>query len=114
MPGDFSSAIDDSTEELPMPTYDYAVILADGSLGEPFEVFQSIKDPPLTRHPETGEPVKRLVSAPGLALKHSEASEKTRLSDKNLDRLGFTKYQKSGDGTWDKTAGQGPDSITRD
>ena len=97
-----------------MPTYDYAVILPDGTLGEPFEVFQSIKDEPLTTHPETGEPVKRLVSAPGLALTHSESNEKTRLSDKNLARLGFTKYQKSGDGTWDKTAGKGPDSITRD
>ncbi|MEC8319989.1 MAG: zinc ribbon domain-containing protein [Planctomycetota bacterium] len=97
-----------------MPTYDYAVIKPDGSLGERFEVFQSMSDAPLTTHPETGEPVKRLVSAPGLALKHSDANDKSKLSDANLDRLGFTKYQRSGDNTWDKTAGSGPDSITRD
>lgn len=97
-----------------MPTYDYAVIKPDGTLGERFEVFQAMSDKPLTKHPETGEPVKRMVSAPGLALKHSEAGEKSKLSDSNLDRLGFTKYQKSGDGTWDKTAGKGPKSITRD
>ena len=97
-----------------MPTYDYAVINQDGTLGERFEVFQSMSAEPLVKHPETGEPVKRLVSAPGLALNHSDASDKTKLSDSNLDRLGFTKYQRSGDDTWDKTAGKGPDSISRD
>lgn len=97
-----------------MPTYDYAVINQDGTLGERFEVFQSMSAEPLVKHPETGEPVKRMVSAPGLALNHSDASDKTKLSDSNLDRLGFTKYQRSGDDTWDKTAGKGPDSISRD
>lgn len=97
-----------------MPTYDYAVIKPDGTLGESFEVFQSMSAPPLEKHPETGEPVKRLVSAPGLALKHSDANDKSKMSDSNLDRLGFTKYQRSGDNTWDKTAGNGPDSISRD
>ncbi len=97
-----------------MPTYDYAVINQDGTLGERFEVFQSMSADPLVKHPETGEPVKRMVSAPGLALNHSDASDKTKLSDSNLDRLGFTKYQRSGDDTWDKTAGKGPDSISRD
>ena len=97
-----------------MPTYDYAVIKPDGSLGERFEVFQPMSADPLKKHPETGEPVKRMISAPGLALNHSDASDKTKLSDSNLDRLGFTKYQRSGDNTWDKTAGKGPDSINRD
>jgi hypothetical protein len=31
------------------------------------------------------------------------------LSNKNLDRLGFTKYEKAGDGVYEKKAGQGPD-----
>ena len=97
-----------------MPTYDYAVIKPDGTLGERFEVFQSMSDKPLEKHPETGEPVKRMISAPGLALNHSDASDKSKLSDANLDRLGFTKYQRSGDNTWDKTAGKGPGSISRD
>ena len=97
-----------------MPTYEYAIIKPDGTLGEPFEVFQAMSAPHLKKHPETGEPVKRLVSAPGLALNHSDASDKSKLSDANLDRLGFTKYQRSGDNTWDKTAGKGPGSISRD
>ena len=97
-----------------MPTYEYAIIKPDGTLGEPFEVFQPMSAPHLKKRPETGEPVKRLVSAPGLALNHSDASDKSKLSDANLDRLGFTKYQRSGDNTWDKTAGKGPGSISRD
>ena len=47
-----------------MPTYAYAVIKPDGTDGDPFEVFQRITDEPLTKHPETGEPVRRLVVAP--------------------------------------------------
>lgn len=27
-----------------------------------FEVVQSMKDPPLSRHPDTGEPVRRVIS----------------------------------------------------
>lgn len=97
-----------------MPIYEYQVVNPDGTLGERFEVMQNMSEDALTRHPETGEPVRRIISAPALPLQHGEASEKAKLSDKNLDRLGFTKYQKSGEGTWEKRAGKGPDSITRD
>ena len=45
---------------------------------------------------------------------HSDASDKRKVSDSNLDRLGFTKYQKVGDGTYEKTAGAGPKVIKRD
>ena len=97
-----------------MPTYEYVIINEDGSEGERFEVIQSMKDDALTTHPETDQPVKRVIAVPSLSLKHSDASDKTKLSDKNLDRLGFTKYQKSDEGTWEKRAGEGPDSISRD
>lgn len=100
--------------EVPMPIYEYAIIHPDGSLGERFEIMQSMSDDALTTHPESGKPIKRLISSPSLNLQHGEATEKSKLSDKNLDRLGFTKYQKSGDNTWEKRAGKGPDSITRD
>ena len=40
-----------------MPTYVYR--REDGSQ---FEVFQAISDPPLTEDPETGQPVKRVIS----------------------------------------------------
>ena len=97
-----------------MPIYEYAFLNDDGSLGDRFELVQSMKDDALTHHPESGKLIKRLISIPGLATKHSDASDKAKLSDANLDRLGFTKYEKSGDGTWDKRTGDGPKSISRD
>jgi len=91
-----------------MPTYAYAVIKPDGSDGDPFEVFQRITDEPLTKHPETGEPVRRLVVAPQVQTQ----TDKGRFSKKNLDRLGFTRYERKGSGYYERTAGnQGPDSI---
>ena len=91
-----------------MPTYAYAVIKPDGSDGEPFEVVQRITDEPLTKHPETGEPVRRLVVAPQVQTQ----TDKGRFSKKNLDRLGFTRYERKGSGYYERTAGnQGPDSI---
>ena len=94
-----------------MPTYVYRIINEDGSEGETFEVFQKMSDPPLTEHPETGEPVRRVIQAPNIAGKWSEAGTKKMLSDSNLDRLGFTKYQKMGQGQYEKRAGAGPQSI---
>ena len=92
-----------------MPTYAYAVIKPDGTDGDPFEVFQRITDEPLTKHPETGEPVRRLVVAPQVQTQ----TDKGRFSKKNLDRLGFTRYERKGSGYYERTAGnQGPDSIT--
>ncbi|MCA9312013.1 MAG: hypothetical protein KDA21_12450 [Phycisphaerales bacterium] len=96
-----------------MPTYVYQVITDDDS-GEVFEVVQSMKDAPLTEHPETGAPVRKLIQAPLIGGRHSEAGDKRKISDGNLDRLGFTKYVKSGDGTYEKTAGKGPKTIQRD
>ncbi|HAW95079.1 MAG TPA: FmdB family transcriptional regulator, partial [Phycisphaerales bacterium] len=55
-----------------MPTYVYAVILEDGSNGEHFEVVQPMSDDALTKHPETGEPVRRVPVAPNLPLSHSD------------------------------------------
>jgi hypothetical protein len=34
--------------------------------------------------------------------------------DNRLEKLGFTKYVKRGDGSYEKRAGQGPDVISRD
>ncbi len=91
-----------------MPTYVYQVIEDDGSGGEIFEVFQKMSEPALTKHPETGQPVKRLIQPPNIGTKGG------MLSDKNLDRLGFTKYQNAGGGHFEKRAGTGPDVISAD
>ncbi|MHC4428599.1 MAG: FmdB family zinc ribbon protein [Planctomycetota bacterium] len=97
-----------------MPTYVYQVITDDGSEGEIFEVVQKMSDPPLETHPETGVPVRRIIQAPNIAGRWSESGTKQMLSDKNLDRLGFTKYQKTSDGNYEKRAGKGPSTISPD
>ena len=94
-----------------MPTYVYQVITEDGSEGEVFEVVQKMAEEPLTAHPETGQPVRRVIQRPNIAGKWSESATKQMLSDKNLDRIGFTKYQKTGDGNYEKRAGSGPPII---
>ncbi len=50
-----------------MPIYRYKNLHS----GEVFEVKQSVSDPPLSQHPESGDPVKRLVSRPAIAFKGS-------------------------------------------
>ena len=97
-----------------MPLYVYETIQDDGSPGERGEVFQKMSDEPLTTHPETGAPVKRVVTSANIAGNWSDAATKQKLSNKNLDRLGFTKYERAGDGHYEKKAGQGPDAISAD
>jgi hypothetical protein len=97
-----------------MPTYVYQIINADGSEGDTFEVFQKMSDAPLTKHPESGKPVRRIIQPPIIPGSWSDRGTKKTLSDKNLDRLGFTKYQRAGDGKYEKKAGKGPNVISAD
>ena len=50
-----------------MPTYEYKNI----ETGEIYEFKQSMRDNALTQHPETGAPIKRIVSMPAIAFKGS-------------------------------------------
>jgi hypothetical protein len=97
-----------------MPTYVYQIINPDGSEGETFEVIQRMSEPALTKHPQTGKPVRRVIQAPIIPGNWSDHGTKQKLSDKNLDRLGFTKYQRAGDGKFEKKAGKGPNVISAD
>jgi predicted nucleic acid-binding Zn ribbon protein len=90
-----------------MPLYVYQVIEPDGSDGEVFEFMQRMSDPPLTVHPESGKPVRRLLAAPNAVTRFSAGN----ISNERLGKLGFTKYEKAGDGHYEKTAGSGPDVI---
>jgi hypothetical protein len=92
-----------------MPIYVYAVIEPDDSEGETFELLQDIHEASLTVHPDTGQPVRRIISAPHV----KRTGGKPDLSPKNLERLGLTEYRKSASGKYEKTAGGGPDSISR-
>jgi predicted nucleic acid-binding Zn ribbon protein len=95
-----------------MPIYVYEVIRADGQDGATFEVLQSMSEPPLTKHPDTGDPVRRCIALPSIAGTWTDMKSSSNLSDKNLDAKGFTKYVKMGDGMYEKRAGQGPDVIS--
>ncbi|MDO4262745.1 MAG: FmdB family transcriptional regulator [Deinococcus sp.] len=50
-----------------MPTYTYKNL----ETGELYEFKQSMKDEAYTQHPETGAPVKRLISAPAITFRGS-------------------------------------------
>ncbi|ABF44407.1 MULTISPECIES: FmdB family zinc ribbon protein [Deinococcus] len=50
-----------------MPTYVYKNL----ETGELYEIKQSMRDEPLTRHPETAAPIKRVLSTPGIAFRGS-------------------------------------------
>ena len=97
-----------------MPTYVYEILDKKGSpTGKTFEQMQSIKEAALTKHPETGQPVRRAIVAPTLGLHASTA--KARMSNKNLERLGFTKYERKGKGYMERTAGKGgPKGLAAD
>ena len=45
-----------------MPTYVYESIPADGGAPERFEVVQGMSEEPLAVHPQTGEPVRRVIT----------------------------------------------------
>ncbi|MFC4452663.1 FmdB family transcriptional regulator [Deinococcus sonorensis] len=50
-----------------MPTYQYKNL----ETGELYEFKQGMRDDPFTHHPETGQPIKRILSRPGIAFRGS-------------------------------------------
>lgn len=97
-----------------MPTYVYEILDKKGEgTGKTFEIVQSIKEDALKKHPETGEPVRRVPQAPMIAGNWSDLKGKGKLSNQNLERLGFTKYERKGKGYMERVAGkEGPRSIS--
>ena len=92
-----------------MPLYVYEVI----DTGEEFELLQSMSEPELTEHPDTGVPIRRVLGAPNAPRRWTDAHAKSMTSDKSLASKGFTKYVKAGNGTYEKAAGSGPKTIKR-
>jgi predicted nucleic acid-binding Zn ribbon protein len=97
-----------------MPTYLYELLDKKGQpTGKTFELVQSMKEDALAKHPETGEPCRRAIVAPNIAGKWSDIKGKAALSNKNLERMGFTKYERKGKGYMERVAGkEGPKSIS--
>ena len=98
-----------------MPVYTYQIINEDGSDGEMFDVIRKMSDESLSVHPETGQKVKRIFRSPHIAGITHGLHDKSRTSDKNLEKLGFTTYRKNGKGHYDRTTGsEGPAHISAD
>jgi len=98
-----------------VPIYVYEVLDDAGEPIDSFELLQRISDPPLTAHPETGRPVRRVIQPPFIGgIWSDHAMHQSTRDDKKLDRLGFTKYVKAGDGIYEKRAGKGPEIISKD
>lgn len=98
-----------------MPTYVYQIVLPDGSGGEVFEVNQGMNEPALKVHPESGQPVRKLITLPNLGLRHSEGATRSRLENKSVEKAGFTKYVRDkSSGDYHRVAGkEGPSVINR-
>lgn len=73
-----------------------------------FERLQKQGEADLEECPVCGASVRRMMSAPNLA------KSSPSLAPKNLEQHGFTQYRKSGKGTYEKTAGTGPRTITKE
>ena len=90
-----------------MPLYVYQEILPDGSDGETFECIQRMSEASLKTHPKTGNPVRKIFHAPKVVSKYSERATKNKLSDQNIEKHGFTRYEKDKlTGRYHKTAGK--------
>ena len=94
-----------------MPTYVYETVVPDGQQPVRFEVFQKMADDPLEKHPETGEPVRRVIVPVNIGGTWTQAESRLK-SDKGIARSGLTKYVKTDDGKYEKAAGDGPASFS--
>ena len=91
-----------------MPIFEYRPTQPPGcsNCQEGFEVLHKRGEPELKQCPACKQAVHRVVSAPNLA------KPSPSLAPDNLESHGFTQYRKSGKGTYEKTAGSGPRTIT--
>ena len=94
-----------------MPIYIYEYLDEEGNgTGECFELTQQMSDDALEEN--EGRPVHRVPQLPIIAGKWSDLKGKDQLSNSNLERLGFTKYEKNTDGGMTRVAGkEGPKNI---
>ena len=96
-----------------MPVYQYKVV--DSKIeDEIIEIEQEIGAKELRVHPITGETIKKIITATSLTLNHSSTKEKATLEKGNLEKNGFTVFQKDNSNPlkYNRTAGnQGPEEI---
>ena len=98
-----------------MPVYTYRAVpdtnskksRTCGTCAQPFELIQRMVEDALTKCPECGRAVERVVSAPML----NGVGRVQKPSDAQLARSGFTQYKKAGKGHYEKTFGTGPSTL---
>ncbi|MEN0020911.1 MAG: FmdB family transcriptional regulator, partial [Planctomycetota bacterium] len=62
-----------------------------------------------------GEPVRRVPQKPAIAGEMSDLKAPGKLSNDRLDKLGFTKFERQSDGSYERTAGKmGPRHLTKE
>jgi len=85
-----------------MPVYEYEHVEAGQCpRGRLFEAQQSIQDDAFTTCPDCGQPVRRLISAPGIVTPHTNSE---------LKNLGFTKLVRRDSGVYENVTATGSES----
>ena len=69
-----------------MPIYIYQVLTDDGSEGEIFEIEQSMTTGSLTKHPVTGQSIKRIYLPPNISKKHTPGQTQKKLDNRNIEK----------------------------
>lgn len=88
-----------------MPIYEYAPLSGDcKQCHGVFEVFQRMADDKLTQCPSCSQPCERRICAVALGGKYSTSSSA-------VEKAGFTKYERSEKGVYERTAGKGGPPI---
>ena len=68
-----------------------------------------MSEPPLKEHPISGKPVRKVYAAPNLPTKYTDSATKSKLTNENVEKHGFTRYEKDKvSGKYNKTAGKDP------
>lgn len=84
-----------------MPIYEYKHVKGTCPIGEVFEVEQSIRDEPLTKCPNCGEPVRKVIPKTNIS---------TAKTDSELRDLGFTKLVRRDDGVYENVTARNGES----
>jgi len=93
-----------------MPIYEYAPKSGGcETCRAGIERLQKLSDPPLVACPDCGAALERVIGAPSVV-----AGGAHLLKEGHLSKHGFTQYRKVGKGKYEKTAGNGPPTISDD
>ncbi len=91
-----------------MPIYEYLPD-TDGCAAcrDGIEALQRLSDPPLAACASCGAPLRRVLGAPQVVSGQAHV-----LEERHLAKHGFTQYRRVGKGQYEKTTGNGPETIS--